>query len=90
MPRALPRHTRIVVPVIKAHTTILGGCQWPSSSTKPGRSAPLPAPGKLLIQLITPGWGSSGYYSAEVLEQAANDKVFAKGTQMHIDHMSTR
>lgn len=46
-------------------------------------------PGKLLIQLITPGWGSSGYYSAEMLEQAATDKVFAKGTQMHIDHMST-
>ncbi|HEY9356498.1 MAG TPA: hypothetical protein VIQ52_09365 [Arthrobacter sp.] len=46
-------------------------------------------PGKLLIQLITPGWGSSGYYSPALLEQAAADKVFAKGTQMHIDHMST-
>lgn len=46
-------------------------------------------PGKLLIQLITPGWGSSGYYSPELLEQAAADKVFAKGTQMHIDHMSS-
>ena len=45
-------------------------------------------PGKLLIKLITPGWGSSGYYSPELLEQAATDKVFAKGTQMHIDHMS--
>lgn len=45
-------------------------------------------PGKLLVQLITPGWGASGHYSAELLEQAAADKVFAKGTQMHIDHMS--
>lgn len=45
-------------------------------------------PGKLLIKLITPGWGASGYYSPELLEQAAADKVFAKGTQMHIDHMS--
>ena len=44
--------------------------------------------GKLLIQLITPGWGSSGYYSADVLEQAAKDKVFPAGTQMHIDHIS--
>jgi len=44
--------------------------------------------GKLLITLITPGWGSSGYYSAEVLQQAAKDKVFPAGTQMHIDHMS--
>jgi hypothetical protein len=38
------------------------------------------------ITLITPGWGSSGYYSPAVLEQAAKDKVFPKGTQMHIDH----
>lgn len=43
--------------------------------------------GRLEITLITPGWGSSGYYSAEMLEQAAADRVFARGTQMHIDHM---
>jgi len=46
------------------------------------------ATGKLNIQLITPGWGSSGFYSAAVLEQAAKDKVFPAGTQMHIDHIS--
>lgn len=45
--------------------------------------------GQLMITLITPGWGSSGYYSAEMLEQAAADRVFAKGTQQHIDHLST-
>lgn len=39
-----------------------------------------------LITLITPGWGSSGYYSPAMLEQAAKDQVFPKGTQMHIDH----
>lgn len=44
--------------------------------------------GKLNIQLITPGWGSSGFYSPKVLEQAAKDKVFPAGTQMHIDHIS--
>jgi hypothetical protein len=38
------------------------------------------------ITLITPGWGSSGYYSAEVLEQAAKDRVFPRKTQQHIDH----
>ena len=38
------------------------------------------------ITLITPGWGSSGYYSPAVLEQAAKDRVFPKNTQMHIDH----
>lgn len=38
------------------------------------------------ITLITPGWGSSGYYSPAVLEQAATDRVFPAKTQMHIDH----
>jgi len=43
--------------------------------------------GKLLeITLITPGWGSSGYYSLDTLEQAANDRAFPRRTQMHIDH----
>ena len=41
---------------------------------------------KAMIKLITPGLGSSGYYSPEVLEQAAKDKVFPKGTQMFLDH----
>lgn len=38
------------------------------------------------ITIATPGWGSSGYYSPALLEQAATDLVFAAGTQMHIDH----
>lgn len=38
------------------------------------------------ITIATPGWGSSGYYSPEVLEQAAADRVFSKGTQQHMDH----
>lgn len=46
------------------------------------------ATGKVMITLITPGWGSSGYYSAEVLEQAATDGAFSVKTQMHIDHMT--
>jgi hypothetical protein len=44
--------------------------------------------GSLLIQVITPGWGSSGYYSADVLEAAAKDKVWPKGTKMFFDHPS--
>lgn len=44
--------------------------------------------GRLEITLITPGWGSSGYYSAEMLEQAAADRVFPRGTQQHIDHLT--
>jgi hypothetical protein len=42
--------------------------------------------GRLQIGLITPGWGSSGYYSDKVLENAAAAKVFPAGTQMFLDH----
>lgn len=38
------------------------------------------------IRIITPGWGSSGYYAPEVLEAAAADKVFPAGTHMYFDH----
>lgn len=38
------------------------------------------------IQIVTPGWGSSGYYSPQVLEAAAADKVFPAGTHMYFDH----
>lgn len=43
-------------------------------------------PGRLLIQLITPGWGSSGYYSRQVLENAATDRVWPAGTHIYFDH----
>lgn len=46
--------------------------------------------GVFLIDLITPGWGSSGYYTAEVLEQAARDRVFPAGTQMFINHQTAQ
>lgn len=40
--------------------------------------------GDARIKLIQPGWGSTGYYSAEVLEQGAH--VFPAGTKMFWDH----
>lgn len=43
-------------------------------------------PGGFMVQLITPGWGSSGYYSAEVLQSAVEAKVWDAGTAMHLDH----
>lgn len=43
-------------------------------------------PGRFRVQLITPGWGSSGYYSEALLKKAAKDRVFASGTQMYVDH----
>lgn len=42
--------------------------------------------GNMLIQLITPGKGSSGQYSAEVLQEAAKDRVWPAGTLMFADH----
>lgn len=49
-------------------------------------SAPTDTPGRLQLQLITPGWGSSGYYSRQVLENAASDKVWPAGTHIYFDH----
>lgn len=45
-------------------------------------------PGRVLLQLITPGWGSSGYYSPQVLENAATERVWPKGTHAYFDHPS--
>lgn len=42
--------------------------------------------GTALVTLITPGVGSSGSYSADVLESAATRGVFAAGTHMYLDH----
>jgi len=46
--------------------------------------------GVFLIDLITPGWGSSGYYSSEVLEAAATDRIFPAGTQMFVNHQTAQ
>lgn len=43
-------------------------------------------PGRFLVQLISPGWGSSGYYAAEVLKAAAAARVFPAGLHMYLDH----
>lgn len=37
-------------------------------------------------RLIDAGEGSSAFYSPEVLQQAATDRIFAKGTRIHLDH----
>lgn len=41
---------------------------------------------KMQIRAITPGWGSSGYYSEAVLKKAVTDGLFREGTQMFLDH----
>ena len=45
-------------------------------------------PGRIKVGLITPGWGSSGYYSDKVLENAAADRVWPAGTHIFFDHPS--
>lgn len=42
--------------------------------------------GTVPIKIISPGWGTTGYYPADVLERDA--AVFAKGTHMYLDHPS--
>ena len=42
--------------------------------------------GRLLVQLISAGQGSSGFYPPETLAEAVTDRVFAAGTHMYIDH----
>lgn len=43
-------------------------------------------PGRYRVQLISPGWGSSGFYSADVLSEAATKGVFPAGLHMYADH----
>ena len=43
-------------------------------------------PGRVLLTIITPGQGSSGTYTPEVLERAATERVFPRGTQGMVDH----
>lgn len=43
-------------------------------------------PGRVLLTIITPGQGSSGYYTPEVLERAATEKAFPRGTLGLVDH----
>ena len=37
------------------------------------------------LKIIQPGWGSSGYYSADLLKRDG-PKAFPRGTQMYMDH----
>lgn len=42
--------------------------------------------GTIPIKIISPGWGSSGYYSEDVLRRYAG--MYKEGTQMYLDHPS--
>ena len=40
------------------------------------------------LVIASPGWGSSGWYGAKVLENAATAKVFGKDLHLYMDHPS--
>lgn len=44
--------------------------------------------GRMIVRAIDVGVGSTGYYSPEVLEEAARNRLIRKGTPMHLDHPS--
>jgi hypothetical protein len=55
------------------------------SESIPLHEAAVKPDGTAKICLITPGWGSKGYYSKEVL-QRDGPLAFPSGTHMHFDH----
>jgi hypothetical protein len=45
--------------------------------------------GTIPLRIVKPGWGSSGYYPAELLKEQASS-VFPKGTKMFWDHQTEK
>ncbi len=45
--------------------------------------------GTMLVKVIAPMWGSSGYYKPETLMRDG-PKVFTRGTKMYVDHPTAR
>lgn len=43
---------------------------------------------RIRVTIATPGMGTSGYYGSDVLQVAAREKVFPKGTHMMVNHPS--
>jgi hypothetical protein len=59
-----------------------------SAVVEAGTAAPASAGGgKYKVKIISAGWGSSGYYSPEVLAESA-PKAFPAGTHVYFDHPS--
>lgn len=79
-----PTLTVIVHEAAAGAPTLLSETTTLADATTTGVSAT----GRLQVQVISPGWGSSGYYPAAVLEAAGQAQVFPKGTHMYLDHPS--
>lgn len=61
-----------------------GAKQYESAAVKLSESLVVNKDGTINLCIITPGWGNSGYYGAEVLKDAKD--VFTKGLQQFWDH----
>ena len=55
-------------------------------ATEPIKNGP---PKKYMARIIGPGWGSSGFYSEDILKKAVEDGVFHMGMHSYIDHPTT-
>lgn len=53
------------------------------------REGAVSADGSAQVKIIQPGWGSSGYYSKDVLKRDG-PKVFSKGTKMFWNHQTAQ
>ena len=54
----------------------------------PGGLGEVTEKGIVPLVIASPGWGSSGWYGAKVLENAATAKVFGKDLHLYMDHPS--
>ncbi|MDG4792001.1 hypothetical protein O7626_40005 [Micromonospora sp. WMMD1102] len=54
---------------------------WTEARTEPTADG-----ARQLVQIIDAGWGSSGFYSPDMLAEAGRRRVFAAGTHMYLDH----
>lgn len=76
-PSAMPKHIAEATGATEM-TLVEGACT-------PLCEAALRADGTGEVCIITPGWGTSGYYAADVLKRDA-PRAFPAGTQMFWDH----
>ena len=60
----------------------------PLRETTPLGEATVSKSGRMKVHAITAGLGSSGYYSPDVLREAATNGLIAKGTPLFLDHAS--
>ena len=60
----------------KGHLTMPMPKRIHETITAPILEAPADTPGRMLIEIVNAGWGSSGYYSTKVLDNTVAEKVW--------------